>query len=42
MTHASGLGLWKIYWIVSKAGGEFSIDSSSEGTTVRLAVPANP
>jgi PAS domain S-box-containing protein len=42
VTHASGLGLWKIYWIVSKAGGEFSIDSSSEGTTVRLAVPAHP
>jgi len=42
VTHGSGLGMWKIYWIVNKAGGEFSIDSSSEGTTLRLAVPAHP
>nr|WP_267665782.1 PAS domain-containing protein [Halorubrum yunnanense] len=40
--HADRLGIWLIYWVVAKAGGELSIDTSSEGTTVRLAVPAHP
>ncbi|QKY17527.1 PAS domain-containing protein [Halorubrum sp. CBA1229] len=42
LKHADRLGIWLIYWVVSKAGGEFSIDTSSEGTTVRLVVPAHP
>jgi PAS domain S-box-containing protein len=42
LTHADRLGVWLIYWVVAKAGGEFSVDTSSEGTTVRLAVPAHP
>jgi|AntRauTorcE11898_2_1112593.scaffolds.fasta_scaffold00045_8 PAS domain S-box-containing protein len=42
LTHADRLGIWLIYWVVSKAGGEFSIESSSGGTTLRLSVPAHP
>ena len=42
LNHADRLGIWLIYWVVSKSGGEFSIDVSSEGTTVRLVVPADP
>jgi len=42
LTHADRLGIWLIYWVVSKAGGEFSVDTSAEGTTLRLVVPANP
>jgi len=42
LTHADRLGIWLIYWVVSKAGGEFSVDTSAEGTTLRLVVPAKP
>ncbi|OYR41736.1 PAS domain-containing sensor histidine kinase [Halorubrum sp. Ib24] len=42
LNHADRLGIWLIYWVVAKAGGEFSVDTSSEGTTLRLAVPAHP
>lgn len=41
LTHADRLGIWLIFWVVSKAGGEFSIESSSAGTTLRLSVPAH-
>jgi len=42
LSHADRLGIWLIYWVVAKAGGEFSVDTSSEGTTLRLAVPVHP
>ena len=42
LNHADRLGIWLIHWVVSKAGGEFSIDTSSEGTTLRLVVPSHP
>ncbi len=42
LTHADRLGIWLICWVVSKAGGEFSVDTSSGGTTLRLVVPARP
>ncbi|WP_144796906.1 PAS domain-containing protein [Halorubrum depositum] len=42
LTHADRLGIWLMYWVVSKAGGDFSVDTSSEGTTLRMVVPARP
>jgi len=42
LNHADRLGIWLIYWVVAKAGGEFAVDTSDEGTTIRLAVPAHP
>ena len=42
LTHADRLGIWLIYWVVGKAGGEFDIDTGKDGTTIRLEVPANP
>lgn len=42
LRHASRLGLWLIYWIVSKAGGRFSVsDAEPRGSRVSLSVPAN-
>ncbi|SDF93165.1 PAS domain S-box-containing protein [Halorubrum xinjiangense] len=42
LTHADRLGIWLMYWVVAKAGGEFDIDTDEDGTTVRLEVPAQP
>nr|WP_241430045.1 PAS domain-containing protein [Halorubrum lipolyticum] len=43
LKHADRLGIWLMYWVVSKAGGEFSVESSETGGTVlRMAVPAHP
>ncbi|TKX56467.1 PAS domain-containing protein [Halorubrum sp. SS7] len=42
LTHADRLGIWLMYWVVAKAGGEFDVDTGGDGTTVRLRVPARP
>jgi signal transduction histidine kinase len=35
LRHSSGFGLWLVYWVVLKSGGELSIDAD-DGTTVTL------
>jgi PAS domain S-box-containing protein len=42
LTHADRLGIWLMYWVVAKAGGEFDVDTGADGTTIRLEVPAHP
>jgi len=42
LTHADRLGIWLMYWVVAKAGGEFDIETGPDGTTVRLEVPTHP
>ncbi|MFB6221254.1 MAG: PAS domain-containing protein [Halolamina sp.] len=40
LRHANRLGIWLMYWVVSRAGGEFSVsEADTEGTTVRFSVP---
>lgn len=40
LEHADRLGIWLIYWVVSKQGGQFSVsDAEPKGTTVKLSVP---
>ena len=40
---ADRLGRRLMYWVVSKAGGESSVESSETGgTPLRTAVPAHP
>ncbi|WP_066416869.1 PAS domain-containing protein [Halorubrum aethiopicum] len=40
LKHADRLGLWLMYWVVSKAGGDFSVATGEGcGTTLRLSVP---
>ncbi|MFC7174324.1 sensor histidine kinase [Haloplanus litoreus] len=40
LNHAERLGLWQIHWIVTKAGGTFSVtDTESGGTVVTLSIP---
>ncbi|WP_241988349.1 PAS domain-containing protein [Halorubrum sp. SP3] len=42
LTHADRLGIWLMYWVVAKAGGDFDIDTGEDGTTIRLEVPRHP
>jgi PAS domain S-box-containing protein len=42
LTHADRLGIWLMYWVVAKAGGEFDVDTSEDGTTIRIEVPLDP
>jgi len=42
LTHADRLGIWLMYWVVAKAGGDFEVNTGEEGTTIRLEVPARP
>jgi PAS domain S-box-containing protein len=40
--HADRLGFWLIHWIVSKAGGDFSVaDADPTGSVLTISVPAS-
>ena len=40
LQHADRLGIWLIYWVLSKAGGRFSVsDAEPTGTVLELSVP---
>jgi len=40
LKHADRLGLWFIYWVVSRVGGTLSVtESEPRGSTLRLSVP---
>jgi PAS domain S-box-containing protein len=37
--HGSGLGLWLVYWVVSRSGGSIAVtDSGSDGTDVAITL----
>ncbi|WP_256402330.1 PAS domain-containing protein [Halorubrum salinum] len=42
LTHADRLGIWLMYWVVNRAGGEFTVTTGEAGTLLRLDVPAHP
>jgi len=37
--HGSGLGLLFVYWVTRLSGGDMTVDSSDDGSTVTLAFP---
>ena len=40
LNHADRLGIWLIYWVVTKAGGRFDvIEAEGGGSIVRLSIP---
>jgi len=40
LKHADRLGLWFMYWVVSRVGGKFSVtESEPRGSTLTLSVP---
>lgn len=43
LRHADRLGIWLMYWVVSRAGGEFNVDDDDgAGTELTISVPAQP
>ena len=36
LEHGSGIGLWLVYWIVSRSNGTLSVEASDSGTQVRI------
>lgn len=40
--HGQGLGLWLTYWCVRMWGGDLSLESDADGSTVTMTVPAGP
>jgi signal transduction histidine kinase len=39
LSHGGGLGLWMVRTIVTQAGGEVSVESTTDGTEVCLRLP---
>ena len=39
LNHGKGLGLWMVRMIVTQAGGNVSVESTTDGTEVRLRLP---
>ncbi|MCD2203480.1 sensor histidine kinase [Halobacterium sp. KA-6] len=39
LSHASGLGLWLVYWTVRESGGTVDFADDADGSTVRLTLP---
>ncbi len=39
LSHASGLGLWLVYWTARESGGTVEFGADSDGTTVRFTLP---
>lgn len=39
LEHGSGTGLWLIHWIVTRSGGDLSVDVLDTGTRVRVRLP---
>jgi signal transduction histidine kinase len=39
LNHGQGLGLWMVRMVVTQAGGDLSVESTDDGTTVCLRLP---
>ena len=42
LSHGQGLGLWMVRALVTRAGGSIAVDTSGDGTEIRLEVPTQP
>ncbi|WP_246982331.1 PAS domain S-box protein [Halorientalis marina] len=40
LSHGSGMGLWLVHWIVRLSGGDIAFESSNNGSTVVVTLPA--
>lgn len=47
LRHTGGMGLWLVYWVANRSGGDLTFDTHADGNVVTLTVPnatadANP
>lgn len=40
LRHTGGMGLWLVYWVASRSGGDLSFDTHPNGNVVTLTVPS--
>ena len=40
LRHTGGMGLWLVYWVAKRSGGDLSFDTHSDGNVVTLSVPS--
>ena len=38
--HTAGMGLWLVYWIVDRSGGDLEFDTHENGNVVTISVPS--
>lgn len=39
LRHTGGMGLWLVYWVANRSGGDLSFDTHPNGNVVTLSVP---
>ena len=39
LRHTGGMGLWLVYWVANRSGGDLSFDTHSDGNIVTISVP---
>jgi len=39
LRHTGGMGLWLVYWVANRSGGDLSFDTHANGNVVTLTVP---
>ncbi|QAU12996.1 PAS domain-containing sensor histidine kinase [Halorubrum sp. BOL3-1] len=39
LTHTGGMGLWLVYWIADRSGGDLAFDTGAGGNEVTVSVP---
>ncbi|MFC7187535.1 PAS domain S-box protein [Halorubrum yunnanense] len=40
LRHTGGMGLWLVYWVANRSGGDLSFDTHQDGNVVTLSVPS--
>ncbi|WP_435095419.1 PAS domain-containing sensor histidine kinase [Halorubrum sp. N11] len=39
LRHTAGMGLWLVYWVANRSGGDLTFDTHTDGNIVTLSVP---
>ena len=39
LSHSDGLGLWLVNWLVDDEGGDVTVETDVDGTTVTIRLP---
>ena len=40
LRHTGGMGLWLVYWVANRSGGDLTFDTHADGNVVTLSVPS--